>query len=222
MKHHTLIILPLIMVLALMGCQQAEEVKQSQPTASVENEISRASKLQEARGVAEIEQVVVAKESAKAEVFQAMVVEKVVKAPLQEKVVVLGKPVETNMQSIAEPVKAVVVDEVQSKSAHVLDPVVEKQEEVLGNAVKGAKLAKGKCGGCHYFDKARKKVGPSLQGIYGKIPTIDGVPFQTWDAVALDLWLTNPKAVKKNTKMSFRGISDENKRQNIIAFLRGL
>lgn len=92
----------------------------------------------------------------------------------------------------------------------------------LGDAVKGAKIAKGKCGACHYFDKDRKKMGPSLMGVFGRVPSIDGVPFATWDAASLDEWLTDPKAVKSNTKMSFKGIDEKGKRDDIIAYLKTL
>lgn len=92
----------------------------------------------------------------------------------------------------------------------------------LGDAVKGAKIAKGKCGACHYFDKDRKKMGPSLMGIYGRAPSIDAVPFATWDAASLDRWLESPRAVKSNTKMAFKGIPEKARRDDIIAYLKTL
>jgi len=91
-----------------------------------------------------------------------------------------------------------------------------------GDAARGAKLARGKCGGCHYFDRERKKVGPGLQGIYGRAPSIDGIPFARWDAQALDTWLTRPKAVKPKTRMSFRGLAKKQDRDDVIAYLKTL
>jgi len=88
--------------------------------------------------------------------------------------------------------------------------------------VKGAKVAKGKCGSCHYFDKDSKKVGPSLMGIYNRAPSIEGVPFTAWDDAALDQWLTDPKAIKSNTKMAFKGIPEKDKRDDVIAYLKTL
>ncbi len=100
------------------------------------------------------------------------------------------------------------------------EPVVSEQSS--SDAVRGAKLAKGKCGACHYFDKERKKVGPTLMGIYNRAPTIDRVPYGKWDSTALDAWLTNPKAVKPKTRMGFKGIPEKAKRDDIIAYLKTL
>ncbi|MDQ7010813.1 MAG: SURF1 family cytochrome oxidase biogenesis protein [Mariprofundaceae bacterium] len=91
-----------------------------------------------------------------------------------------------------------------------------------GDAARGAKLARGKCGGCHYFDRAKKKVGPGLKGIYGRAPSIDGIPFARWDAQALDQWLARPKAVKPKTRMSFRGLASKQDRDDVIAYLKTL
>lgn len=91
-----------------------------------------------------------------------------------------------------------------------------------GDVARGAKLARGKCGGCHYFDRERKKVGPGLQGIYGRAPSIDDIPFTRWDAQALDAWLARPKAVKPKTRMSFRGLASKQDRDDVIAYLKTL
>lgn len=91
-----------------------------------------------------------------------------------------------------------------------------------GDAAKGAKIAKGKCSSCHYFDKDQKKVGPPLMGIYKRTPSIEGLPFAQWDDAALDQWLTSPKAVKSNTKMAFKGIAEKSKRDDVIAYLKTL
>lgn len=108
--------------------------------------------------------------------------------------------------------------------AHIAKPepadMPDNLPTVSGNPVKGAKIARGKCGACHYFDKERKKVGPSLKGVYGRGPTIDGVPFAKWDAQALDAWLASPKAVKPKTKMSFKGLAKKQDRDDVIAYLK--
>lgn len=111
------------------------------------------------------------------------------------------------------------VDETPKPAEAVKPAMVEKAS---GDPVKGAKLAKGKCSACHYFDRDRKKMGPTLMGIFDRAPTIDGVPFAKWDAAALDAWLTKPKAVKPKTKMAFKGIPEKSKRDNIIAYLKTL
>jgi len=110
------------------------------------------------------------------------------------------------------------------EAVKISDSVIEPADvkTVLGNVKMGAKLTKGKCGACHHFDKDRKKVGPTLMGIYNRAPVIDGVPYAVWDSAALDAWLTNPKAIKPKTKMGFRGVSDKAKRDDIIAYLKTL
>ncbi len=85
------------------------------------------------------------------------------------------------------------------------------------NAVRGKIVAGVRCGPCHYLDKHLKKVGPGLAGIYGRAPSISGVPFQRWDAAALERWLAGPSKVKANTRMSIPAISPRDRR-DIIAY----
>jgi len=175
--------------------------------------------------------------SKKAETASDVVAASETKAPV-ERVEKRMEPVEKVVETVKEKAVEAVPEEVAVKEpkrqvkAAIEAPApvaVEKPVEavvakptVMGNAVKGAKIAKGKCGACHYFDKDRKKMGPSLMGIFGRAPSIEGVPFTTWDAASLDRWLTNPKAVKSNTKMSFKGIAEKEKRDDIIAYLKTL
>lgn len=85
---------------------------------------------------------------------------------------------------------------------------------------KGATLTRKKCGSCHSLDRNIRKVGPSLKGIYGRAPSISDVPFETWDEAALDTWLTNPRRVKRKTRMGIPGISDPAERKAIIEYLK--
>jgi cytochrome c len=123
----------------------------------------------------------------------------------------------------AKPSKKVEAAIVESVKENIEVPIEENKAVVaVGDPISGAKIAKGKCGACHYFDQAKKKTGPSLMGIYGQAPSIEGVPYSAWDRTALDSWLTNPKAVKSNTKMAFKGIPEQDKRDDIIAYLKTL
>lgn len=79
------------------------------------------------------------------------------------------------------------------------------------------------CKACHDItNAAKKKVGPALWGVYGRAPSITGVPFATWDDAALDKWLTKPSDVKKGTPMSFPGIKDDVKRKAAIEALKSM
>lgn len=100
-----------------------------------------------------------------------------------------------------------------------------------GDAAKGEQVAK-QCAACHSFVDNSNKVGPSLLGIVGRKPgSAEGYtysePFKTyaasfaaWDDATLDVWLKNPKAVVKGTKMAFAGMKDDAVRADLIAFLK--
>ncbi len=87
-----------------------------------------------------------------------------------------------------------------------------------GDAARGEVVAKVRCAPCHFLDRTTKRIGPGLAGVYGRAPTITGVPFRVWDRAALDRWLKNPRAVKPNTKMQIPPISERDRR-DVIAWL---
>jgi cytochrome c len=71
--------------------------------------------------------------------------------------------------------------------------------------------------------------GPNLSGVFGrKVATKAGFNYSdalkaqsfTWDADQLDKWLTDPKAIVPNTKMTFVGFKDPNDRRDVIAYLK--
>ena len=88
------------------------------------------------------------------------------------------------------------------------------------NSSHGAELTRKKCGSCHWLDRSLRKIGPPLKGIYGRAPSISGVPFAVWDEASLDKWLTSPRSVKKSTRMAIPGISDAAERKAIIDYLK--
>ena len=87
------------------------------------------------------------------------------------------------------------------------------------DAARGKVVAMVRCGPCHHLNSSYVKVGPSLLGIYGKKPSISGVPFDVWDADALEAWLSNPRQIKANTRMLLPHISERD-RSDIIAWLK--
>jgi cytochrome c len=97
-----------------------------------------------------------------------------------------------------------------------------------GDAEAGKKVFK-KCKTCHTFDPGKKKIGPHLKGVVGrKAGSVEGYKYSkamagadiTWDEANLDKFLTKPKAFVKKTKMSFRGLSKESQRADVIAYLK--
>ena len=69
----------------------------------------------------------------------------------------------------------------------------------------------------------------SLKGVVGrKAGSVEGYKYSkamagadiTWDEANLDKFLTKPKAFVKKTKMSFRGLSKESQRADVIAYLK--
>lgn len=111
-----------------------------------------------------------------------------------------------------------------------------------GDAAKGEKFAKKRCGACHSFEKGGKhKVGPNLFGVTRRGPAkADGYSYSkhlskaaaegfSWNAEELDLYLTDPtKFLRKKTgnkkarsKMVFK-LKKKKDRQNVIAYLESL
>ena len=94
--------------------------------------------------------------------------------------------------------------------------------ELAKERLPGAKLVRRKCATCHYLDRSLTKVGPPLKGVYGRAPTIAGVPFKVWNEQSLDQWLKDPTAIKPGTMMAIPGIKSDRDRQAIIAYLKQL
>jgi len=87
------------------------------------------------------------------------------------------------------------------------------------DAGRGAVIAKVRCLPCHHLHSEWKRIGPGLKGIYGRAPTITGVPFDVWDEAALEAWLSGPRKIKANTRMSMPPIAARD-RADIIAYFK--
>jgi cytochrome c len=98
-----------------------------------------------------------------------------------------------------------------------------------GNAERGAKIAKSRCGACHDFTKGGpNKVGPNLHGIIGRArATHEGYSYSsamkakggTWTYDDLFVYLKKPSAFVKGTKMTFN-LPKPQDRADVIAYLR--
>ncbi len=96
---------------------------------------------------------------------------------------------------------------------------------------KGAEVFK-KCASCHVATAGGANgIGPGLYGVLGKphavhpgfaySDALKGKP-GNWDFASMNEWLHSPKAYAPGTKMSFAGLSKNEDRANVIAYLNTL
>ncbi|HWH86029.1 MAG TPA: cytochrome c family protein [Pseudomonas sp.] len=99
-----------------------------------------------------------------------------------------------------------------------------------GDPEAGAKIFPRLCGGCHQVgESARPGFGPQLNGIVGRAAgTSANYVYSdamknsgiTWDRETLKAYLEDPKGVVPGTRMIFWGLSDEEKLNNLLAYLQ--
>ncbi len=103
------------------------------------------------------------------------------------------------------------------------------QAQAAGDAEAGGKLFKRMCGGCHQIgESARAFFGPQLNGIVGRAAA-STTDYQYSDAMKssgvvwtrgkLAAYIEDPKAVVSGTRMIFWGISDQEKIDDLLAYL---
>ncbi len=90
---------------------------------------------------------------------------------------------------------------------------------LAADAARGAIVAKVRCGQCHFLDRTTRRIGPGLKGVFGRAPSISGVPFKRWDEASLDAWLSGPRAIKPNTEMQLPPLAARD-RADVIAWLK--
>ena len=96
------------------------------------------------------------------------------------------------------------------------------------DAAQGAKVFDQSCSVCHSVVPGKTKFGPSLNAIIGRAAgSASGYSYSdamhgsglTWTADKLNAFLQDPRKLVPGTRMSFGGISDAEKRVDLIAFL---
>ncbi|GIT86682.1 c-type cytochrome [Roseobacter sp. OBYS 0001] len=102
----------------------------------------------------------------------------------------------------------------------------------LGDADKGREVFR-QCASCHKVGEgAENGIGPQLNGVFGRTAgRVEGVKYSKnmirmgndgliWTAQTLDAYIENPRALVSKTRMSFRGIKNEQERSDLMAYLR--
>ncbi|TIR25913.1 MAG: cytochrome c family protein [Mesorhizobium sp.] len=89
-----------------------------------------------------------------------------------------------------------------------------------------------KCKVCHVADQDQNRIGPSLNGVIGRVagthPNFTysaamiaaGKSGVKWDEPTLATYLHAPQAMVKGTKMTFAGLKDDKDIANVIAYLK--
>ncbi|HKU94764.1 MAG TPA: cytochrome c family protein [Vineibacter sp.] len=103
---------------------------------------------------------------------------------------------------------------------------------VAQDAAEGEKVFRRQCFICHTVEKGGPtKQGPNLFGVVGrKTGSVEGFRYTnanknaniTWSPETLDPYLTNPRKVIPGTNMAFAGLTKEDDRKNLIAYLQTL
>jgi cytochrome c len=99
------------------------------------------------------------------------------------------------------------------------------------NAENGRTLFRQICGICHDATAGRNRVGPSLFSLVGrKTGSVEGYHYSDanknagiiWDETTLDRYIRDPRSVVPGTFMAYAGLTDDQKRHDLIAYLATL
>jgi len=134
---------------------------------------------------------------------------------------------EANKANQVDVVEAEAVKTVKKRAKSKITAAVERSPVDAGYS-----LFKRRCLGCHTSDKGQpNRTGPNLWGIIDK-PKAVAENFRysrelkiyggVWSEAEISKFIAGPRAMIRDTKMTFKGIKVEKDRNNIIAYLKTL
>ncbi|SUZ30316.1 Cytochrome c2 [Roseibaca ekhonensis] len=107
------------------------------------------------------------------------------------------------------------------------------QAVAIGDAEAGAEVYRRECASCHQVGEgATHRIGPHLNHIFDRGAAShedfrysgalerQGRDGLTWDLRRLHAYIENPRALVSGTRMSYRGLKDEERRSDLVAYLR--
>ena len=113
----------------------------------------------------------------------------------------------------------------------VVIPTLAGAAQAAGDAARGADVFKQNCSMCHSPERGQNLVGPSLFSVVGRAAaSIADFSYSSamkssgivWTADRLKAYLKAPRKYVPGVKMMFPGLSDEQDRENVVAFLATL
>jgi cytochrome c2 len=116
-------------------------------------------------------------------------------------------------------------------SVFVLIAVSAHPAHAGGDAARGADLFRQNCSACHSQESGQNQVGPSLFSVVGRAAaSVADFSYSAamkrsgivWTPDQLMAYLKAPRKYVPGVKMMFPGLSDENDRENVVAFLATL
>ncbi len=109
----------------------------------------------------------------------------------------------------------------------ILAGLIAGQAYAAGDASKGKRVF-NKCKACHSLVAGKKKIGPSLHGVFGqKAGTAKGFKFSpamkksgiVWSPETLSKYLASPRNFIPGNKMPFPGLKNQTQRDDLMAYL---
>jgi cytochrome c len=102
---------------------------------------------------------------------------------------------------------------------------------MAGDAAAGKIVYTNICSMCHSNQPGQNRIGPSLFGVFDRKSGVEpGYHYSpgaasadmVWDQPTLEKYLLSPRSVIPGTKMTYAGLKDATKRDDLIAYLQTL